>query len=384
MASNNKTVKKNALPRWKRKARFLQIRERLARIPAAISRLLAHQREAKPRQTRDTRRKFLVGWAVVERLVLRPALTKWVRTVLVAVLKEEHRRLFGLEAGTPLIPEPELPRPSGVAARPAPTGRADAMTPKERQRLIEDLKREERDLKRELRELQAADRGEDEPADPKTHRLIVLGAALMTIASHRSSVTRWLRRLLDTHLKAKRDRVLFRLNESGPLVLEEDSPDLPAIGRRPAKTSASDGQPTARAAAHGRDSPPSVAKGMKRDGSRAAASSGPHHRGASPRSSEDASARDAEQPIPGWQPCRIKAATSSASGPRTRPATEWGARLTGRAAVAAVPQDPCGMTITVTNSNGDSWPTTIIEVVSRDEKAIVVRNSGRPRAGGGA
>ena len=56
----------------------------------------------------------------------------------------------------------------------------------------------------------------------------------------------------------------------------------------------------------------------------------------------------------------------------------WGARLTGRAAVAALPADLLGRHITVTDSGSRTWTTTITDIVSRNDGAIVVRNSGGP------
>ena len=69
---------------------------------------------------------------------------------------------------------------------------------------------------------------------------------------------------------------------------------------------------------------------------------------------------------------------ASASGGQTGRSV-WGACLTGRAAVAALPKELQGRQITVTDSNLRSWTTTVTDVVSRDEGNVVVRNSGRPK-----
>ena len=69
------------------------------------------------------------------------------------------------------------------------------------------------------------------------------------------------------------------------------------------------------------------------------------------------------QPLAGWTPCKL--------------GDGWGAELEGPG-VAALAEDPCGIQISITDSRGDAWTATITEVVSRDRRRIVVRNSGRP------
>ena len=371
-----KQKRKRKRPRWERRKRIIQIRRQLAGIRTEKQDIRAEdERLARQRRSHDTRCKYLLGWAVRPRLERRLGLTEWLRRAVREVLtRVEDRQLFGLEPGTPLIPVYRSLRRSRAGASPAPSVRPDRMSPEERRQRLEALKEEERELKRELRQLQDEDRGEDEPADPSTHRYILLGVVLHTKASRRRGVTRWLRRLLDTHLKDERDRKLFRLNEPGPLFLKDESPDTAAIGQRAASNRAADGP----AATHGGNTS-RVAKAGERNGSEAAAGSGPR-RQPTAHSPEDVSAGDAQEPISGWLPCRLPAPPSDASGRRT--VTEWGARLTGVRAVAALPHELGGTKITVTDSNNRSWNTTITDVIDRNPKSITVRTSGRPSSGG--
>ena len=69
------------------------------------------------------------------------------------------------------------------------------------------------------------------------------------------------------------------------------------------------------------------------------------------------------QPLAGWKPCKLS--------------DGWGAVLEGPG-VAALAEDPHGIQISITDSRGDAWTATITEVVSRDRRRIVVRDSGRP------
>ena len=71
--------------------------------------------------------------------------------------------------------------------------------------------------------------------------------------------------------------------------------------------------------------------------------------------------------IDGWKPHDL--------GNRT-----WGAVMKG-ARVAELPDsnELAGTPIRITDSKGDSWTATLLEVVSRGDAEIVVTNSGRPR-----
>ena len=71
-------------------------------------------------------------------------------------------------------------------------------------------------------------------------------------------------------------------------------------------------------------------------------------------------------PIAGWTPRQLDQG--------------WGAVLEG-AQVADLPASDQlrGTPIVVTDRRGDSWTTTLTEVVSRSDTEIVVTNNGRPR-----
>ena len=72
-------------------------------------------------------------------------------------------------------------------------------------------------------------------------------------------------------------------------------------------------------------------------------------------------------PIDGWKPQRLD------SG-------EWGAVLEGELVAELPDSDQLpGTAISVTDSKGDSWTTTIVAVVNRSDADIVVTNAGRPR-----
>ena len=71
-------------------------------------------------------------------------------------------------------------------------------------------------------------------------------------------------------------------------------------------------------------------------------------------------------PIPGWKP-------------RLLPSGKWGAVLEAKESPGSPDDDQLrGATIGVTDSKGDSWNTTILEVVERTETSILVRTSSRP------
>ena len=69
------------------------------------------------------------------------------------------------------------------------------------------------------------------------------------------------------------------------------------------------------------------------------------------------------QTLAGWKPCKLT--------------DGWGAGLDGPD-VEALPEDPRGTPISITDSRGNSWTATITEVVSRNHQRIIVRDSGRP------
>ena len=75
----------------------------------------------------------------------------------------------------------------------------------------------------------------------------------------------------------------------------------------------------------------------------------------------------AKTPIEGWKPRRL-------------PGGEWGAVLSGPRVAELPGSDQLPRTpIVVTDNKGDAWTTTLVDVVSRTDAAIVVRTAGRPR-----
>ncbi len=73
-------------------------------------------------------------------------------------------------------------------------------------------------------------------------------------------------------------------------------------------------------------------------------------------------------PIEGWRPRRL-------------PDGQWGALLEGPG-VAGLPDDNQlpGTPIVVTDKRGESWTTTLTEVVDRTDTTITVKTCGRPRS----
>ena len=74
-----------------------------------------------------------------------------------------------------------------------------------------------------------------------------------------------------------------------------------------------------------------------------------------------------KSPIDGWKPRRLDSGL-------------WGAILEGELVAELPDSDQLpGTAISVTDSKGDSWITTIVAVVSRSDSELVVTNAGRPR-----
>ena len=67
---------------------------------------------------------------------------------------------------------------------------------------------------------------------------------------------------------------------------------------------------------------------------------------------------------PGWSPWKLEDGS-------------WGSRFDGD--TRALPDDPVGRVIGVTTKGGDSWTTTVVEVIHWDDKYILVRDSGKPK-----
>ena len=370
-------------PRWKRRRRITALRRQLKAKRA--KRLTLRRQETAARRKRDTRRKYLAGLKAVARLQERPRLDGWMRRVLGEELAADDQKAFGLAAGAALIPERELRSVLGqrqapsrhdddpAAARPD-SSRGPRMSSAQRRQLIAQLEREEEELKTELEALLKEDAEDNDGQWAPNHRLILLGAALLKRARRQGGVARWLRVLLGRELRAARDRKLFRLGQPGHLVPDEDveeeeNAERPRTRKKSAAATGAQGADAKR----GGCSRPSAAVSEGVAGGR-------RSRGPTAGGGGAAPPPDAGAPIPGWRPRRITAADSPEAGARKQP-PDWGAVLTGHAAVAALPAELRGRTITVTDSNRDSWNTIITAVVSRDDASVLVRNSGRPRAG---
>ena len=82
----------------------------------------------------------------------------------------------------------------------------------------------------------------------------------------------------------------------------------------------------------------------------------------------DANAMNALKPIVGWKPVQVQVGDEK----------KWGSKLTGDA-VAELPQDLTCVPIIVTTSTGQAWEARITEVVSRDDKTVIVHDTGKPK-----
>ena len=69
------------------------------------------------------------------------------------------------------------------------------------------------------------------------------------------------------------------------------------------------------------------------------------------------------EPIPGWHPSRL-------------PDGSWGAIFRGK--TAPLPDNLVGIPIAVRTSVGTSWAATVLEVLERSERRVLVRHSGKP------
>ena len=334
-------------------------------------------REAE-RRAEDTRRKLLTGDGVLWRVLERRGLIRWLRQVLDAGLTRSYdRSLFGLADDGPLIPEQDWPgwpdarHVEGPLAE-APPNRLSSG--RRRARLAYLTKR-----------LAAIDTQLDDLAkeyaphrdETNDQRKILVGAVFLKLSARNGRVTRWLRRLLDRRYSVVKDRMLFRLEDGGPLVPAEDQAGLQPNRPQAAKTRASDHRSASAAGTARR--PRSASTGTHDSGGAGASRRSEAVRAREPERAGDDAVAPVQDPIPGWQPHRLRGASPCRSGGRTR-ASDWGARLIGHAAVGALPEELRGRAITVTDSNRNAWTTTITEVVSRDEGHIIVRNSGRPRS----
>ena len=81
-----------------------------------------------------------------------------------------------------------------------------------------------------------------------------------------------------------------------------------------------------------------------------------------------ANAMNSLKPVVGWKPAQVQVGDEK----------KWGSKLTGDA-VAELPHDLTSFPIIVTSSKGQSWEARITEVVSRDDKTVIVRDTGKPK-----
>ena len=82
----------------------------------------------------------------------------------------------------------------------------------------------------------------------------------------------------------------------------------------------------------------------------------------------DANVMSSLKPVVGWKPVQVQVGDEK----------KWGSKLTGEA-VAELPQNLTCIPIIVTTSKGQSWESRITEVVSRDEKTVIVLDTGKPK-----
>ena len=68
-------------------------------------------------------------------------------------------------------------------------------------------------------------------------------------------------------------------------------------------------------------------------------------------------------PLPGWRPWGLEDGS-------------WGSRFGGD--TRTLPDDLVGRVIGVTTKGGDSWTTTVVEVLQWEDKYVLVRDSGKP------
>ena len=362
-----------------RNRRIRSLQKKLNAVEHELASLIAEEDEERDEERRAlaTRRKLLAGFVVLERVQRRPPLIGWLRRVLAENLTRAYdRSQFGLEVDEPLIPQEEWPGwPEGPRTEPrvadSPRTR---MTPGRRRARIALLQGRRKTILTELDGLLKASAPERETKN--NLRRILVGAAVLAESLRKKRVHQWLRKLLDNHLTAMRDRSLFQLQDDGPLLPEEERAGLRLARRQAATRRAPDDSPPATDAVA--RNPRSTLQTADMSGAARSSSAGDAVHAQAPESADNEAIPDSQEPIPGWRPCRVGGTDSPHSGSRT-PISEWGARLASRTALKALPEELVGRMITITDSSQHSWNTRVTEVVSRDERCVVVRNSGRPR-----
>lgn len=371
----------NDEPLWRKRREFEKNEVKIERLKTEREVLkAADSRDSQERRRADTRRKLLTGRAIDRHVAQNPKeAEEFVRPILRRALRGTDLRLFGLDGPGPLIPVPVSKPPDAGTIR-----RADRMSPEERKTRLEEIDREMAELVRRRGEMQARDRGSAKPADPEAHGCIVLGGTFLGLArdhlsepldpTARSSgvdVEEWLRPILDRHLTAKRDRLLFNFG-AGPLVDEFATPQTRR--RRPVRASVA--KPDTRDGDLDPEAARRVTDGGTSDGSRAPAGGGSQAAGESAKGAAHATAGDDEV---FWKPCRIPAAETSSGAGNGKPDRVWGARLDGVSAVAKLPRELVDTMITIESSGGKTWRARVAEVIQREEKYVVVRRDDEAR-----
>ena len=334
------------------------------------------EERAAERRAEDARRKTLAGSAVLYRALERPGLIPLLRRALDAGLTRSYeRKLFHLADARPLIPEEDWSGWPG-AEETLPEVHPTSLSAGRRRARLDYLAKRITAIRAELDVLQKKYAPHRDATNRQ--RQIVVGAVFLTLSCRNDRVAGWLRRLLDRQYTAVKDRKLFLLEEDGPLVPAEDQAALRPTRRQAAKTRVSDRPPGADGKTR---RPPSASTPASDGGGTGTSAQSSTARAPKPEPhGDDATNPDAPEPIPGWKPHRLEVSASGSGGQTRR--SVWGARLTGRAAVSALPEELRGRKIIVEDSNMFLWTTTVTDIVSRDAKGIIVRNTGRPRADG--
>ena len=111
------------------------------------------------------------------------------------------------------------------------------MTARKRRRRIDHLRRARTALRERLKDVAARYAPARESANKQ--RKILVGYVVLQLAFRTGQVRRWLRKLLTVQLTEARDRALFGLDETEPLVPETDRAGLPPVTPREAAKGAS-------------------------------------------------------------------------------------------------------------------------------------------------
>ena len=201
----------------------------------------------------------------------------------------------------------------------------------------------------------------------KTRWVLLVGEAVLNaterqLRDSKGNEQQWfnlLHPVLVTDIKPD-DHVLYdnwkeRMQKLGATEDDAQSDTDNNVGRESKGASASSGESQEHPSA-GSDSKGSSVSSDAQD---ASASSGED-----PSTSSDS--KRLRKPFIGWKPVRLDD-------------NSWGSKLTGKA-VADLPEELDGAPIVVTASKGETWESRIEGVVSRDEKTVIVRDTGKPEA----